>query len=200
MNYYHRYDQDGNCEVICTRCFATVGIADGLSAARKFEALHVCGKNKNQDTPKIIPIDRAISSSSESIFTRVDHLFGAAGKLKALNTPILFMAVVFLLYALPTVLELAATKHFNPWLAVILPGDVAGCACLITIFKMPRAGLALYLLLTICEAAFFGFHIVGAKDLIWIVDIVPTIAVTCLIMRARLPHGLRNTIFISHRF
>lgn len=191
MNYYRRYDENGNCEVICTRCFATVGTANDLSAARKIEALHVCGRNTDEDAPKIIAIDRAIGSSST--LPRVDSLFGAAVKLKAPNTPILFLVVLFFLYVLPTVLELLATKRFNPWLAVILPGDLIGCACLITVFRMPRTGVALYLLLTICEAALYGSKVVAARDLIWIVDLVPTVIVACLIMRTRMLHGVRHT-------
>lgn len=121
-------------------------------------------------------------------------MFGPSGKLKNLNTWMLFLLAVLLLYAIPTVFELAATKHFNPWLAVILPGDAIGCACLVIAFRMPKLGLALYLLLTICEAALYRSGIVAARDLIWIVDLIPTLTVGCLIMRVRIPNKLRHTI------
>lgn len=194
MNYYRRYDENGNCEVICMRCFATVGIANGLSAARKIEALHVCGRSTDHDLPKVIPIDTGVSGLSRLILNPVERMFGPSGKLKNLNTWMLFLLAVLLLYAIPTVFELAATKHFNPWLAVILPGDAIGCACLVIAFRMPKLGLALYLLLTICEAALYRSGIVAARDLIWIVDLIPTLTVGCLIMRVRIPNKLRHTI------
>lgn len=197
MNYYRRYDENGNCEVICTRCFATVGIAGGFSDARKIEALHLCGRKTNQDAPKIISIDSAVGRPPASFSNPVERMFGPSGKLKNLNTWILFLLAVLFLYAIPTVFELAATKHFNPWLAVILPGDAIGCACLITGFRMPRTGFALYLLLTICEAALYGSKVVATRDLIWLVDLVPTITVACLIMRTRMLHGIRHRNFLS---
>lgn len=198
MDYYRRYDEEGNCEVICTCCFSTVGNANSLSNAKKIEAFHVCARNTDLDAPKIIPIDSAVGRAPASFLNPVERMFGPSGKLKNLNTWILFLLTGLLLYAIPTVFELAATKHLNPWLAVIVPGDAIGCACLMTAFRMPRTGLALYLLLTTCEAALFGFHIVSAKDLVWIVDLIPTIAVACLIMRVRTPSAAIS-IFLSHR-
>lgn len=186
MNYYYLYDENGNCEVICTRCFTTVCVANGLGAARKMEALHVCGRKVNREVPKVIPIDSVVSRRPSVVSNPVERLFGTSGKLKKLNTWALFLLAVLLLYALPTVLELAATKHFNPWFAVILPGDAMGCACLLTVFRMPKQGLALYLLLTICEAVLFESRVVAARNLLWIVDLVPTLTVVCLILRVRI--------------
>jgi hypothetical protein len=195
MNYYYLYDENGACEVICTRCFATLGIADGLSDAKKLQALHTCGRNNDRDEPKTIPIDRGLSRPSASRPNQVERLFGTSGTLHNLNNSILFFAVVALLYALPTVLELLATKHFNPWFAVILPGDVIGCACLITVFRMPKTGLALYLLLTICETTLYESKVVAARDLLWIVDSVPTLIAVVLILRARMPSRFRHLRF-----
>lgn len=194
MNYYRRYDEDGNCEVICTRCFATVGVASGSNAARRMEALHVCRKKTDREESNVIPINRDAGGSPEAAMSG-GGFFPFSAKLKDLNAWVLFPAVVLLLYALPTVLELAATKHFNPWFAVILPGDAVGCAFLITVFKRPRTGIILYLLLTICEAALYEFHLVPVGDLIWIVDVVPTLVVSYLVLRGRIRSGLRQLRF-----
>lgn len=195
MNFYYLYDESGNYEVICTRCFTSMGIANGLNAARRIQAIHVCGR-----TAQVIPIGRDGRRPSKSIMSPVERLFGPSGKLRNLNTSILFLAVVFLLYAVPTILEVAATKHLNPWLAVVLPGDVVGCACLITVFKMPRTGLILYMVLTICEAALYGLHMVAARELIWVVDLVPTVTAACLIMLVRIPNGLHHLRSLRHKF
>ena len=56
------------------------------------------------------------------------------------------------LYALPTVLEFAALRRWNPWFSVILPGDLAGCACLCLVFGKVKQGISLYCLLTAIEA------------------------------------------------
>ena len=37
MDYYYRHLGDGRCEVICTRCFETVGVASGIDAIRDLE-------------------------------------------------------------------------------------------------------------------------------------------------------------------
>jgi hypothetical protein len=85
------------------------------------------------------------------------------------------LLIVSLLYVLPSVIELLATRHLNPWLAVILPGDIAGCAWLFGVFKMQRTGLILYLLLTACEGCLYVSNIVSVGALIWITDLVPTL-------------------------
>jgi hypothetical protein len=51
---------------------------------------------------------------------------------------------------------------------------------------MRRTGLYLYLVLTACEGSLYAFHVVRANALLWMVDIVPTLAVAAIILRVRL--------------
>jgi hypothetical protein len=84
----------------------------------------------------------------------------------------------------PTFVELLAAQRLNPWLGVILSGDLIGGMWLIAVFKMRRTGLSLYLLLIACEGSLYEFHILTINALLWIVDIVPTLAVAAIIPRA----------------
>jgi hypothetical protein len=149
------------------------------------EAFHVCrGKTAEQQQLALVPGRSPAKLSSSSSLN--ERLFGPSGKLKTLNISILFLSVVTLLYAVPTIVELLIAQRLNPWLSVILPGDLIGCACLVAVFKMRRAGLVLYLFLTACEASLYAVHIVTANALLWIVDIVPTLVVVAIILRRRL--------------
>jgi hypothetical protein len=142
------------------------------------EALHICGGKAAQD-------------QSASSGNQVERLFGPSGKLKTLSISILLLSIATLLYAVPTVLELLAAQRLDPWFGVILPGDIIGCALLVAVFRMHRTGLSLYLLLTACEGSLYAFHIVTANALPWMVDIVPTLAVTAIILRVRLASAAR---------
>lgn len=192
MNYYRRYDRDGACEVICIRCFLTVGTARGLATIREMEALHVCG-GRAVHVRQTATLAGGSFAKCPSAFPRneVERLFGPSGKLKTLNLSVLFLSVVTFLYVVPTVVELLMAQRLNPWLSVILPGDVIGCACLVAVFKMRGAGLALYLLLTAFEGSLYAFHIVTANALMWIVDVVPTLTVVAIILRVRLATAAR---------
>ena len=192
MNYYRRYDKDGNCEVICTRCFLTLGVASGLAAVREIEALHACGKITDHERfARMLDDADPFSRQLTMAWNRVERLFGKSGKLGDLNLSIIFFSVAVLLYALPTAVELAAVQHLNPWLAVIFPGDLIGCAWLVAIFKLRRAGWFLYLMLTACESCLYVSHFMTANALVWVVDLVPTLAVLGMILHVRLANEAR---------
>ena len=171
LNYYRRYQQDGTCMVICTRCFLTIGIAQGQAAVKDLESRHVCSRAVQGVVPEALP-----TRASAPVMVRQDELVTSLLQAVARWNP-LFIAVILmvLLYALPTVLEYVAVRHFNPWLAVILPGDALGCAALIVFFGMRRTGLVLYLVLTGIEGAFYLTHFLSPPVLLWIVDLVPTL-------------------------
>ena len=122
---------------------------------------------------------------------RVESLFGKSGRLGEFSLSIIFFSVVILLYALPTAVELAAVQHLNPWLAVIFPGDLIGCAWLVAIFKLRRTGWFLYLALTACESCLYVSHFMTANALVWVVDLVPTLAVLGMILYVRVANAAR---------
>jgi hypothetical protein len=92
-------------------------------------------------------------------------------------TPLFFVAIFLLLYAFPTVVELAAARYAVPSIGIVLFGDLVGCACLATIFRTPVVAGALYLLLTICELWLHSSGAVQRAFLPWILDLVPTLMV-----------------------
>ncbi len=103
------------------------------------------------------------------------------------------IAVALLAYAVPTLLEFAASRALNPWIAVILPGDVVGCACLAFLFGKLRIGMALYLFLTAVEGFLFVIHVIPVGVLLWFTDLVPTVVLSGVLLRS----PVRNTSRIS---
>jgi uncharacterized membrane protein YgdD (TMEM256/DUF423 family) len=172
MNYHRRYHEDGSCEVICTRCFLTLGLAKQHRAAQEIETQHVCGRTTGKELSRI-------HANAERL------VFVIPGRLRQLNIALLLLIVGVVLYALPTMVELAAAEHVSPWVATVLFGDFTGCACLAAVFKMRRTGLLFYLLLTGCEGALYASHTLSANALVWLVDLVPTLVVAGKIARLR---------------
>ena len=173
MDYYRRFSQDGACEVICTRCFLTVGQATELDAVRELEAHHVC-------------LEEAEESASR-------HETHWADRLKM---AMILSLVVFLLYVGPTTIEFSASRTMNPWLSVILFGDFTGCAWLFAFFRFRKAAVLLYISLTALEALLYACHIVPASALSWIVDVVPTLAVVAVILKTQT--GKHGRLFPAH--
>jgi hypothetical protein len=176
MNYHRRYHRDGSCEVICTRCFLTLGLAKHHRAAQEIEMQHVCKRTTGVALSKIYANPgRPVSFLS--------------GGLWQLNIVLLFLTVAVALYLLPTVAEFAAEKYVSPWVATILFGDLAGCVCLAAVFNMRRTGLLLYVFLTGCEGALYASHALSPNALTWLVDVVPTLVVAGKIARLRSAHA-----------
>jgi hypothetical protein len=175
MNYHYRYDEDGSCEVICTRCFLTIGHAHGLAGIRGIEAQHRCprvaGERHSQATARISSRERWFAIP----LNRIEHLCGFPENAKTVNLPSMLLSVGLLLYAVPTAIEFLAIWHLSPWLVAVLFGDVTGCAYLATALKMPRTGVLLYLTLTIGEGLLYRSHHLSPTVLVWIVDLVPAI-------------------------
>lgn len=181
MNYYLLYRKDGTCEVICTRCFAKLGVAGQSDALREMEALHVCDRAV---APKHLHSIVPIRGSSDTLLDtdQIRRILDSYGTRPAPNLWIALLSIISLLYVLPMVIKLLATRHLNPWLAIILPGDIAGCAWLFGVFKMQKTALILYLLLTACETCLYVSNIVSVDSLIWIADLIPTLIVAGIIV------------------
>ncbi len=108
--------------------------------------------------------------------------------------PLAIMAAILFLYTLPTALELIALQFTNVWVACILPGDLAGCICIATVFQRPRTAVMLYVLLTAIEGSLHLTNLVPASAFVWIVDLVPTIVVAALTFQTTKTTGLRNAV------
>ena len=160
MDYYRRFSEDGAYEVICTRCFLTVGQATELDAVRKLEEHHVC-------------VEKAKTSASRDETRWADRL----------KMAMILSLVLFLLYVAPTAIEFSASRTINPWLSIILFGDFTGCAWLFAFFRLRKMAALLYLSLTACEALLYAYHVVPLSAIAWTVDIVPTVAVAAIVLK-----------------
>lgn len=175
MEYFRRYNLDGSCVVICLRCFATVGTAGNVSAALTLENVHECVRHpaadRNQDSTAML---RGVKKSSEDLPSR---FLRSAARLQMPYTPLFFLAIFLLLYAFPTLIELAAVRWAVPAIGIVLFGDLVGCLCLATILRAPFVASALYSLLTVCEIWLHSAGVVRRVFLPWTLDLVPTLVV-----------------------
>jgi hypothetical protein len=188
MKYYRRYDKDGNCEVICTNCFVTLGMANQSVAIRRIEEGHICRERLIVTKQKAY---FALAETVECSQRPARHPFGLSEGQKSQPFLIAILGALFFLYVMPTVGEFIAAQHVNPWLAIILPGDLLGCIWLTFAFRMQRTGVLLYLLLTGCESFLYLSHAVTVNMLVWIADSVPTLLVAVMIARSRMMNTAR---------
>jgi len=190
MNYHHRYNKDGSCEIICTRCFLTVGLAAEQGAAQKLEAQHNCPRaNSASAAPEFSANhSRSIRQELSRLATQSLRFVATA---KETHLALLCLSVIFVFYVLPTGLELVATTYLGPWVGIIFLGDFCGCVCLATIFKLRRTSIILYAFLTIAEGALFASHLLSACALLWITDLVPTLVLVATIVCLPAP-GMRH--------
>lgn len=184
MDYHHRYKEDGSYEIICTRCFLTVGLASGHAVARMLEARHICPKANHLTSTPSGDHPGAIRRELSSQPARSLRFVATA---KETHFALLSVAVILAFYALPTGLEFITTTYLGPWAGTIFLGDFCGCVCLATIFKLRRTSLILYAVLTIGEGALFASRFLPASALLWITDVVPTIVVMAKIMSLQSP-------------
>jgi len=182
MRYYRRYHPDGRCLIICTRCFTTLGIAAGFTAATELEGQHVCGQ----------PVRPNVSNAAlKSYATFRDHDRGSERLLDFLRqvdrkyVVVLFAVIALMVYALPNLVEFAALRYASPWVVNIAFGDLVGCLCLALVLRMPRTGVILYLGLSLLEGWLYATGMVSPATLAWITDAVPTLVVAGRVAQLR---------------
>ena len=176
MQFYHRYHEDGSCKVICMDCYTTLGTGWDRDAVAGMEAGHVCGEWKRAVASRAR--DERGEQQSDPRKAKREAAGSVWRRMLARQHPaILVLFIAVLLYAVPTALEILARSHMNTWVAVILPGDLAGCVVLGAIEKMPRTAIALYLLLTGCECYWHVAHVMRGVTIAWIADLIPTLVV-----------------------
>ncbi|HEV2273924.1 MAG TPA: hypothetical protein VGR96_07145 [Acidobacteriaceae bacterium] len=182
MDYHCRYREDGTCEVICTRCFLTLGVADGLASVREIEASHICAGRSplplnGLDSPVFSARQGPASAHSACASSR------SVGEQSISLLLLYFLSLTGVLYATPTIVEIVLIRHISPWFAGIVLGDALGSALLYGVFKMRRSAILLYLVLTVIESCLYGFQIVSADALPWITDLVPAVVVAYKLTR-----------------
>lgn len=179
MHYHHRYTEDGNCEIVCTHCFLTIGAARGLPAIKRLEAAHICTALAHKNDNSAPPLPNGIPSREHHRLRRYSE------KIAGLPVPLLFVVVALVLYALPTAMEIGLTPEVGTWLAGIVLGDLAACAFISVVFKMRRTGVVLYLLLTMLETSLYLAHIIPARAMPWMSDAIPALFVLIRVFYTR---------------
>lgn len=170
MYYHRRSHEDGSCEIICTRCFLTVGTARGLAAIKALESQHTCPAPASINQP-LRQLQQKVTDPKSNWLSRY------SSRLASLPIPLLLIAVALLLYVIPTAVEIVLSVEVGPWLASIILGDFVACAFIFAFFKMRRTGVILYLLLTISKIWLFSAHLIPASSLPWMTDAVPVLIV-----------------------
>ena len=191
MNYFRLYRKDGTFKVICSLCRSTVGIAGDRSAAAEMESRHQCyARRQNEErVVNIAPYQLAAKAASTVQFPGDRTALSKPG----IRTDIIFtlIAAAFFIYAVPTSLEFLAARYFNPWLACILLGDLIGCIWLVSVFKMPKTGVLLYVLLATLKTCLCVAQLIPSTTLFWITDLIPAVVIVSMIARAskRIPEA-----------
>lgn len=175
MKYFRRYAPDGSCVIICLRCFATIGAAGNLPEAQGLESLHECPWRAVAGQPQSSPVscNRSESRSRDSSGRILDF----AARVPNSHTGLLILAVLLILYGLPTIVELVAVHRAFPAMGLIAFGDLLGCVCLSTLLEMPALGVTLYLALLLVEIGIDAMGALPRPALPWILDLVPTLVV-----------------------
>lgn len=180
MDFYYRSLPDGRSEVVCTRCFVTVGTAWGVEHIRRIEESHTClarrpavprPKHAASVVPQIVARDAEFSPNIR-----------VPSKSRVTRNMVLLCLVTALFYAIPKLLEFNALQRWNPWISVVLPGDLAGCLCLAIVFRKMKAAILLYSLLSGIEAFLYWLNIAPADILPWIADLVPTVVISLMVL------------------
>ena len=185
MKYFRRHNPDESCRIICLRCFTTIGTANNSTEALDLEHQHVCAgphvaKPDQQSTGNFRVLQTSDPAGSSSLLDFAAHL-------RMPDMALLLMSILMLIYGLPSVIESAALYWRIPAVGIIVLGDLAGCVCLATILRMPATGVTLYLALLLCEIILQCTGALPRPLLPWILDLLPTIAVTGKIASHALP-------------
>ena len=182
LNYHRRYCEDGSCQVICTGCFATVGVAFNNIEARALEQQHTCAARTDADIQPHLCVCGAAACRKRTSTEELIQRFLDVSPRHRMYPPLAILSAVAFLYALPTAVELVASQFLNVWLSCIVPGNLAGCICIGAIFRMPRTAIVLYLTLAILEGYLLLSHLLSHAAVLWVVDLVPTLTVAALVI------------------
>lgn len=90
--------------------------------------------------------------------------------------------IVLLLYALPTLAELAFLRfQISPWLACVVFGDLLGCAVLF-FAGLRKIAVLVYAAAGAVESVFLLFKILSPESVVLMTNVAPTLAVVLLIL------------------
>ncbi len=191
MDFYYRHLGNGRCEVVCARCSQLVGVAEDVDAVRGVEVNRRFPSVGNVGVEAVRALEenhRCADGAGERVIETSRAAHQPANQQRGrgwLGSAALLLAAVLFLYGLPTLIEFIALRTWSPWIAVVFPGNLAGCLCLMLAFRKVGLGIALYLALLAGQALLYGLQIADAQTIFWISDAVPTMIVAGMILSRR---------------
>jgi len=188
MKYFWLHRKDGTFKVICSCCRSTVGIAGDSSVAAEIEACHQCRPTARGEK-RVVNIARYQfeTKATSSLIPPGDCPEPSKPGIRT-GTIFTLISAAFFIYAVPTSLEFLAAQYFNPWLAGILLGDLIGCIWLVSVFKMRKTGVLLYVLLVTLKSCLCVTQLIPATTLFWMTDVIPAVVIVSMIARANRSH------------
>src|SRR5664279_3332719 len=166
MNYHYRFGEDGTCKVICTRCFATIGIVNGLEEVKRLERVHRCSAETHNRGHHVVSRRDQRQTLPRGSYPKV-----------VLSFPLYYLlpASFLLLYALPTICEFVLFRNPHLRYPCILFGNFVGCGSLFFIFHLRKTAISLYLLLTGFASYLLAARTVPGIDIPWALDLIPSV-------------------------
>lgn len=187
MNFYYRPLPDGRREIVCTRCFLTIGAAVETEEIRRLEENHRCAATRIPATGPLAALAAVPKRRSQGrIAFAMDSIGWVRNGMRTrggVRSVLFVVAAAVFLYIVPNQLEFLALRHWNPYISSVLPGDVAGCVFLCVVLRRVKVGVALYCVLTAFEAGALGLHVMPVGVLPWFTDLVPTLVVGVMVLR-----------------
>ena len=159
----------------------TVTAADG----QQFRATRSNGFWIHQDLSEPLLKASDVDMAGPEFLRKARHLAAAILQFDQRYGISVLALAVLITYGLPTLVELMAAHDLHISIGIVLFGDVIGCACLVSVLEMPVFGVALYILLTLCEGWLYFTHVISAGQLAWFTDLVPMAIVALRIARMR---------------
>jgi hypothetical protein len=181
LDFVHRFNEDGSCETICTRCFATAGRARNPNRIQWLEQVHICPTQPPPDSDFVLPNQRQ-EQSGLSGNDRKERRWRIPGKLESTRILLFLFSLVLCSYLLPSIIELQMMKRVGVWISCIVFGDLVGCSLLSLVLGLKKTGAGLYVCLTGFEIWLYVTGVVAKQLLPWVVDLVPTLAIAGLIL------------------
>jgi len=176
MDYHYRFLADGRCEILCTRCFSTIGEATTPGLARVQADLHLC--------PLAPGPGITMRPSTEGQKEAVRAQFLTHG-LPGIPAPVLLVLAISVCYLLPTVLEWTILHYSSGWTGAVLIGDLCGCVGIFVLLRRKRLAVVLYVALTAVEYWLCAAQVVSTQMLLGLMDLVPTAILAGAIVRPR---------------
>lgn len=181
LDFVHRFNEDGSCETICTRCFTTAGRARDLKRIQWLERVHDCRTHPPPDLHSGLP-NQGQKQSELAGNHRKEQRWRIPGRLESTRILLFLFSLVLCSYLLPSVIELQMIKRVGVWLSCIVFGDLVGCSLLSFVLGLRKTGAGLYLCLTGSEIWLYVTGVVAKPLLPWLVDVVPTLAIAGLVL------------------